>query len=131
MTDTASKLYRLLRTYDRSPFLEALSIMLDSMPSNRRLEEFAHDHPDKYVAMLKHMAALGGFIDRVEVLGAGPIEDLSDAALEARIRERAARLSLPAPIDLTPTVEPVEAPQEASPGMPPRPASVPGFEAKD
>lgn len=94
LSPTAAALYRILRSHDRSPFLEALSVLLDAMPDRVTLEDFARSHPDKFVGMVKTLAGLGGFADRIDLGLSAPIEDLSDAQLEARIREQMAKLGM-------------------------------------
>lgn len=107
----ARALFKALCRYDRTAFIELLSLAAACAPSEQALIDLAEAHPDRYVTgVLKPLAGVAGFTtDRVATTlsGAIDLDNLSDSQLRDRLASVLATLRQPGVVDIeaTPVAE--------------------------
>jgi hypothetical protein len=100
----------MLRSYDRTPFLDLLAEFMECMPTPQTIMAFADKYPDRWAKALVDLGRLGGFADKKEIdidLRAR-ISSMSDSQIEDAMRDAAYKLGINMPVrmiegrDITP-----------------------------
>lgn len=86
---------RQLRQYDRVPFMDLLSVLIEMFPSEDALAEFAKKNPDRFIFGMVQLGRIAGFTDRQEVLVdlLKNVHSMSDSELADHLRRLAPGLS--------------------------------------
>ena len=95
---------RQLRNYDRVPFLDLLSILIERFPTPEALSEFAEKNPDRYIFAMVQLAKIAGYSDRQELIvdlmqNVGSMSDLELAEHLRRLMQQAPTLIDAKPLD--------------------------------
>lgn len=78
-----------LQLYDRTPFIDVLTVFMQCHPSEDAILNFADKYPDKWAQAFSQIAKTAGFTEKKELsvdvlIG---IRELSDSAIEDKLRE--------------------------------------------
>lgn len=108
---------RALRKYDRTPFIDLLTDWVEHAPSGEALENFANEKPGAYVAAMRQLAHLAGYIEttHIDLTASIDVNRMSDSQLEDRFRELAKKAGIEAPALFSRVVEAVVNPTAPEP----------------
>lgn len=93
-TFDSSDLSLMLRSYDRTPFLDVLEQWIGCAPTSEDIADFAAKKPDLWVKAIADLAKIGGYTEKQEVLHTVNVHQMSDSQLEDQARAMAAKLGV-------------------------------------
>lgn len=99
---THEEVRSLLRTYDRTPFIDLLAQWMQCAPSLSAITKLAEEKPAVYMGALRALATMAGFTERreLDVTHHVDVKKMSDSQLEDKLIEMAASLHLPPPTSI-------------------------------
>lgn len=84
-----------LRSYDRQPFFNVLSMWLECGPDPEDVYAMAKAKPDLWVKALADLSRIAGFTEKQEILHTVNVNQMSDSQLEDAAAKMAAQLGIP------------------------------------
>lgn len=94
--DQVMEVYKNLTNLDRHPFKYTLSVILCCSPNPENIKKFADNNPLDWARLVKIMAELSGYTEKliIEHHKKEDLASLSDLELEARIRQLSSELHI-------------------------------------
>jgi hypothetical protein len=90
----ADDISSMLRSYDRTPFMDVLAAFLECGPEPEDIIAFAAKKPDLWAKAVADLARLSGYTEKQEVLHTVNVNQMSDSQLEDKAAEMARALGL-------------------------------------
>ena len=109
LTPAEEVIRQYIGTYSRDPFQRILSQFLGASPSREDIAAFASRNPDRWVTAIHKLALLSGYVEKVEIETTINVNMMSDAEIEAKLKEISELLASPQIV-----IEHMPAPEESA-----------------
>ncbi len=102
----ADKLKDQFRAYSREPFIDILARLTACEPNEEALQQFANNHPDRWIAAMARLSQVAGYHERLEIKGNIVLElhSMGDAQLLEELEKVETKL-----LELEVDKEPIDA----------------------